>query len=58
MNYWYVSYLHYANTYGNPYRVRRNFDDRKAAEEFISVNAMVHPLPGVRLIDPEGNEVL
>ena len=46
---WKVSYLHYANTYGNPYRVSRRFPTKEAAQEFISVNAMVCALPGVRL---------
>lgn len=54
---WKVNYLHYLGTYGNPYRVSRSFDSREAAEEFISVNAMVCALPGVRLIDPDGNIV-
>jgi len=54
---WKVSYLHYTNTTGLPYRVSRTFDTRQAAQEFIDTNAMVCPLPGVKLqrmpIDPE-----
>lgn len=46
---WKVSYLHYLNTYGNPYRVARTFDSKADAEKFISDNALVCPLPGVRL---------
>lgn len=39
-----VSYIHLAG-----YRVSRTFDNRELAQEFIDVNAMVCPLPGVRL---------
>jgi hypothetical protein len=39
-----VSYIHLRG-----YRVSRIFDTREAAQEFIDVNAMVCPLPGVRL---------
>lgn len=54
---WTVSYLHGA---GGPSqcRVERPFDDAAAAREFISVNALVARLPGCRLLDPDGNEVL
>lgn len=38
-----VSYLHMRG-----YRVSRSFDTLDQAEEFISVNAMVCPLPGLR----------
>lgn len=55
--YWRVSYLHYLNTYGHPYRVSRSFDNEAEAREFISVNAMVAPLPGCELVDPDGNVV-
>jgi hypothetical protein len=41
---WKVSYIHLKG-----YRVSRTFDTREAAQEFIDVNAMVYPLPGVRL---------
>jgi hypothetical protein len=39
-----VSYLHSAG-----YRVSRTFDTRAAAQEFIDNNALVYPLPSVRL---------
>lgn len=39
-----VSYIHLQG-----YRVSRTFDTREAAQEFIDVNAMIQPLPGVRL---------
>src|SRR5690348_9392341 len=39
-----VSYIHMQN-----YRVSRRFETREAAQEFIDVNAMVYPLPGVEL---------
>lgn len=45
-----VSYIH-----GKGYRVSRAFPTREAAQEFIDVNAMVYPLPGVRLEEPEAN---
>jgi hypothetical protein len=32
------------------YRVSRTFDTREAAQEFIDLNALVYPLPGVKLI--------
>lgn len=54
---WKVSYLHYLGTFGHPYRVSRSYDTEAEAREFISVNAMVAPLPGLRLIDPDGNVV-
>lgn len=41
---WKVSYIHLKG-----YRVSRTFDTQEAAQEFIDVNAMVCPLPGVRL---------
>jgi len=41
-----VSYLHLLG-----YRVIRRFDTREAAQEFIDVNAMVHPLPGCELTE-------
>jgi len=41
---WKVSYIHLRG-----YRVSRTFTSRKAAQEFIDVNAMVCPLPGVKL---------
>ena len=41
---WYVSYLH-----GQGYRVRRQFDTRELAQQFVDVNALVYPLPGVEL---------
>jgi hypothetical protein len=41
---YYVSYIHLAG-----YRVRRSFPTLAKAQEFIDVNAMVQPLPGVRL---------
>jgi hypothetical protein len=44
-----VSYLHYSGTFGHPYRVSRAFDTPAEADEFISVNAMVAPLPGLRV---------
>jgi hypothetical protein len=37
-----VSYIHLRG-----YRVRRSFDTFEQAEEFISVNALVCPLPGL-----------
>lgn len=45
---YYVSYLHSAPS--GRYRVERAFDTREAAQEMIDVNAMVCPLPGVRLV--------
>ena len=50
--YWRVSYFHSAG-----YRVSRPFDSRADAQEFIDNNAMVYPLPGVKLIDPDGNVI-
>jgi hypothetical protein len=44
----YVSYIH-----GRGYRVRRAFRTMAEAQEFINVNAMVYPLPGVRIEYPE-----
>lgn len=41
---WKVSYLHMRN-----YRVSRTFNTKQGAQEFIDNNAMVYPLPGVRL---------
>ena len=41
---WHVSYIHLSGC-----RVSRSFTSREAAQEFIDVNAMVFPLPGVRL---------
>lgn len=41
---WRVSYLHLRG-----YRVARTFDTPAEAREFIDVNAMVCPLPGVRV---------
>jgi hypothetical protein len=49
---WEVNYIHMLG-----YRVSRTFSTREAAQEFIDVNAMVCPLPGVRLTGPDGNEV-
>ena len=48
---WKVSYIHLKG-----YRVSRTYDTKEAAQEFISVNAMVCALPGVRLIEmtPDG----
>ena len=39
-----VSYIH-----GAGYRVSRTFDSKALAQEFIDNNALVFPLPGVRL---------
>jgi hypothetical protein len=39
-----VSYIH-----SQDYRVSRTFPTREAAQEFIDVNALICPLPGVRL---------
>lgn len=43
-----ASYIHLKG-----YRVVRNFHTAKARQEFIDVNAMICPLPGLQLIDPE-----
>jgi hypothetical protein len=43
-----VSYIHLKG-----YRVSRAFDTAEAAQEFIDVNAMVWPLPGLRMTGPE-----
>lgn len=45
--YFKVSYIHLQGC-----RVSRTFDTVAAAQEFIDVNAMVFPLPGVRLEGP------
>jgi hypothetical protein len=45
-----VSYLHTGPT--GTYRVSRKFDTREAAQQFILVNAMICPLPGVKLTGP------
>jgi hypothetical protein len=55
---WKVYYLHQCiGTGGGSYMVYRPFDSRKDADEFISVNAMVHPLPRCYMEDPDGNVV-
>ncbi len=41
-----VSYFHLKG-----YRVSRVFDSREAAQQFVDVNAMVFPLPGVIITD-------
>lgn len=41
--YYKVSYTHLQG-----YRVSRAFDTPEAAQEFVDVNAMICPLPGVR----------
>ena len=41
-----VSYIH-----SRGYRVSRTFSTREEAQEFIDVNAMICPLPGVRLTE-------
>lgn len=50
--YWRVSYLH-----GQGYRVSRSFDSQADAQKFIDDNALVYPLPGVKLVDPDGNVI-
>lgn len=52
---WKVNYVHTLTS--SPYRVSRPFDNEADAREFIHVNAMVHPLPGWRLIDPTGTVI-
>ena len=54
---WKVSYLHYLGTFGHPYRVSLSYKTEAEAREYISVNAMVAPLPGLQLINPDGNVV-
>ena len=46
-----VHYIH-----GAGYWVSRSFDTREAAEEFISNNALVCPLPGPPYITGPGND--
>jgi hypothetical protein len=43
---WSVFYQH-----DKDYRVRRTFNTREQAQEFIDVNAMVWPLPLVNLVE-------
>ena len=55
---WNVYYLHHVmDGTGTRYMVRRAFDSRELAQEFIDVNAMVHPLPRCYMEDPDGNVV-
>jgi hypothetical protein len=43
---YYANYIHLRG-----YRVSRSFTSAKARQEFIDVNAMVSPLPGLRLYE-------
>ena len=46
----YVHYIHNAPG-GDSYWVVRPFGTREDAQEFIDVNAMIHPLPGPAWIE-------
>jgi hypothetical protein len=50
--YWRVRYRHLRG-----YMVSRSFPTQAAAQEFIDVNAMVHPLPDRELINPAGEVI-
>jgi hypothetical protein len=50
--YWRVRYRHLRG-----YMVARSFPSQEKAQEFIDVNAMVHPLPDRQLISPAGEVI-
>jgi hypothetical protein len=52
---WKVFYIHH--TANSSYYVSRTFPTLEKAQEFKDVNAMVHPLPGVYIEDPNGNRI-